>query len=732
MKRENLDDIKKLFGEETELPAELSKENVTKKLALISVKKKSKIKTFSKYAAAAAAVVIIAIGAVSVGGLERKVNFEAVEQKNDEQSICYAPIDIGIKPNKISRFSDDKDLENYFTNIAKENNGSVYYDFIHFLSGAKTENSEAVVQEIADENKNEAGIYINSDGYREPGSSAAHGETNTQVKGVDEADIIKNDGRYLYIISDDSLLTIVDTQTMDAVFSKKVESNEKDKVLTANEIYLKDNTLVVAATEYEENKEEKKENYREFSDVVYPYYISNCKTVNIIFDVKDKGNPKELRRFTQDGLINSSRMIGSVLYTVTNYSVNIDDKSKIKDKCYPTVNGKKSDANEIYVIDKSKKETSYIILSAFNTANTDSEVNSVSVLGCGDKLYCSNNNMYVIENSFNLQTGKDVVNIYSFALDGDKVYYKACGVVPGDVEGQYFIDEYNSYLRIATNDYNYHEDKDISSLYALDMDLNVVGKLENFSDDEQIKSIRFMGDTAYVVTFKNTDPLFAIDMSDLSKMKILGTVKLPGFSEYLHSVGDGLLVGIGYDGDEEDADFSTVKITLFDVSDKMNPKVLDTHVIKNAVSDVNYEPKAFLFYAEENIIGIPISYYDNYGAAGENYQFKLLKIENGKFTDKYNFAHPSTGAYNTLFFRGSYIADKLYTITNLSVAQFDIQSGELIKTLTYANPDVNQPQVYNGVTEAVSGADDKVIVTATTSAAAVSEADTAAKGEIIQ
>lgn len=708
MKKENYDDIKKLFSEETDLPAELSKENMTKKLALVPPKKKRNIKTFSKYIAAAAAVMIVAIGALNInlGGFEKEVNFNDISVKQSAQavdteeeqktgeSIAYAPIDLGIKPNKMSQFSDNKDLENYFLNIERETKGSLYDRIRDNLYGLKSDGAEMeIVDFIASDNEalttaasayyapTQSGVGDASEDFTS--QNTAHTETNTQVKGVDEADIIKNDGRYLYIVSDDSLLTIVDTETMEAVFSKKIESNSKKVVFYANEIYLGGDTLVVVCSEYEENKEVWPGFYNtKYTDSLVYTFVPGSKTVNIVYDVSDKSNPKELRRFTQDGSLNSTRMIGSVLYTVTNYSVNIYGNDNLKDECYPCVDGRKMDASEIYVIDKKGRETAYFILSAFDTANSASEVNSISVLGYSDHLYCSGNMMYVAQNYYDTETRNSVVNIYSFALDGDKVTYKASGAVPGSVYTQYFIDEFGGYLRIATNDYDYNEDEDVSSLYALDAQLNVVGKLENFAVDEQVKSVRFMGDTAYVVTFKNTDPLFAIDLSDPSKLKILGEVKLPGYSEYMHSVGNGLLVGIGYDGDEENANFSTVKITLFDVSDKTNPKVLDTHVIKNASSDVNYEPKAFFFYAEENIIGIPLSYYNDYGVVGENYQFKLLKIENGKFTDKHNFAHPNDNDY-ALFFRGSYIADNLYTITNHSIAQFDIASGELIKTLTY-------------------------------------------------
>lgn len=726
MKNENYDDIKILFSDKTERTDELSKENITNKLKLVSQPNKSKIKAFPKITAVAAAIAIVTVGVFGINGLDKKVNTKPVSNKPAEQSIAYAPIDIGFKANKLSKFESKSDLENYFASLAKESTPSLYDRVTNFFYSANSK--DALSMDTVEENMKEyaapgEGLDVNSVATTVPSINAmtddsvqnsAHAETNTQVKGVEEADIIKNDGRYLYIVSNESLLTIVDTQTMQAVYSQKIEANEKNKTITVDDIYLSNNTLVVTTQEYENQQNEdiimKNGEYR---SVCYAY-MPNCNTVNIIYDVTDKSNPKEVRRFSQSGSLNNTRMVGTVLYSVTNYTVDISSDNKLKENCFPLIDGKKADVENIYILDKEQKSRSYIILSAFDTAKTDSSPNSVCVLGSSDEIYCSANNMYILDNSYSTEKNHEgeIVNIYSFDLDGDKVSFKASGVVPGYTEDQYFADEYNGIFRIATNSYDYDRDVDISSIYALDSELKVVGKLENIAEDEQIKSVRFMGDTAYVVTFKNTDPLFALDLANPSEMKILGEVKLPGFSEYLHSVGDGLLVGIGYNGDEENADWCSVKITLFDVSDKTNPKVLDSHIIKNASTDVNYEAKAFFFYPEENIIGIPLSYYNNVDGRNENYQFKLLKIENGKFTDKHNFAHPSGEDY-TSFFRGSYIGDKLYTISSYTVAEFNIASGEMLRTLTYAEGEeqtdyINGEIIYKGdvvVATTIAGAE---------------------------
>ena len=257
--------------------------------------------------------------------------------------------------------------------------------------------------------------------------------------------------------------------------------------------------------------------------------------------------------------------------------------------------------------------------------------------------------------------------------------------MPGIVENQYCIDQYGDALRITTTDYDYAKDVDISSLYVLNRDLKIIGKLKDIAPDEQVKSTRFMGNTAYVVTFRNTDPLFVIDLTVPEQPVIKGKVKLPGFSTYLHPITDTLLVGIGYDGSETDAIYDSVKLSLFDVSDPAQPKEVDTHVIKSASTSVERDPKAVVYDSERGILGLPFVYerWTPSGNFSDNkFIYKTVTIRDGQFADEQAYIHATNHREWFSLFRGTYIGDKVYTMTNTEVKEFDLASAELLRSVT--------------------------------------------------
>ena len=710
-------DIEKYFEKEASLPESLSKENVVKMLKEKEVKQKSKKHTFRKIVAIAACAAIITTSAVRISNIKKPVVFDdpttvpSVTEPKKEEVKSYEKIDIGVKPVALTKFASEEDLKNYFMNKAKdvsnqrlENLADDMIDGV--INGFAEKSYDAVLDEeyfyVAESDA--LSLQATTGTGTADGSDLKYSETNTQTKGVDEADIIKNDGRYLYIVSEGNTLTIVDTETMTAVFSKELEAKDKEKTFRISQIYLNGNKLIVTGREYKEVKDDKliEEGYGySVYDGVYSYSYEDEKAVSAVYDITDKANPVLFNYVTQDGYLSNSRMIGTVMYMVTTYNVKVYSKEETEKTYAPEVNGAAVTFDSIYVEEGEEDSTSYVVVSAFDTAESGGEVSSASFLGYHNEVYCSRATLYVVNTDWEPENegnpGKQLTNIHAFSLDGTKVQYKGSGAVPGAIDNQYSLDEYGGNLRIATTGYNYNTDEDTSNLYVLDGSLNVIGQLSDIAKDEQIKSVRYMGQYGYVVTFRNTDPLFVIDFSDPTKPEIKGEVKLPGFSEYLHPVGNGLLVGIGYDGDEENANFQSVKISLFDVSDPTKPVEIDTHVIKNASTDVNYDPKAFLYYPEENTIGLPLQYElidSNNQNHGVSYQYKLMSIENGRFTEKLNFAHPNdeSGWYN--FFRGAYIGKTLYTITDLSVAQFDMEKGSRTGFVEFADRDEDMYRYY--------------------------------------
>ena len=264
------------------------------------------------------------------------------------------------------------------------------------------------------------------------------------------------------------------------------------------------------------------------------------------------------------------------------------DGIKITDYCVPEVyageNSCRISAKDICVMSE-VQDSSYVVVSTLDATNHKETFNSTAVLGGGENVYCTTENLYVTSGRFEETiSSKDgavaeifmiddsaiyTTEILKFDISNEKIQYKTKGKVNGTALNQFSVDEYNGYLRIATTTGNFENAK--NNLYVLDEDMVIVGMVEGLAKGETIKSVRFMGDTGYVVTFEQTDPLFVIDLKDPQNPEVLGELKIPGFSNYLHPVTENYLLGIGVNGDDSGAG-DGMKVSLFDVSDKKNPK----------------------------------------------------------------------------------------------------------------------------------------------------------------
>lgn len=695
MKRndENNYTLKDAFASSPDLPESLSKERMVEMLKEKNITPKKKVKILPKIAGLAAVLAITFICINVYHLIPVSLKPAELPEKQEYNEITYPVIENSVKPVTLKKADSNAELKRLMENLLRQNT----YNYIVDLFGNKVTADDAIVenmngmaptmapesavgtaptQSAVNEESSElkGQDFMDSTGSTNDSISEEYGQTNIQVEGIDEADIIKNDGRYLYIVSSgiktDTRLKIVDTETMTLLYDEFIKG-EKDNTLGIREIYVNGDILVANCVESNYDNGE----YVYYDAIYTPGYNPwSSDTVNVIFDISDRKNPKEVRRINQDGRIISTRMNGSVLYTVTSYTVHSED---LDEKYMPTVNGEFIGCDCIYIYDE--RATSYTVLTAVDTKDKNSEVGKVSVLGEGAEVYCTADTLYVGMYEYN--SGETKTNIFAFSLDGVNVAYKASGAVKGQFLNQFCFDEYKDCLRVATNNYDYTTDKDISSIYILNKDLQLIGKLEDLAYDEQIKSVRFMGDTGYVVTFRNTDPLFTLDLSDPTNPKVLGEIKLPGYSAYLHPIGDGYMVGIGYDGDNENAKFNTLKVSVFDVTDPRSPKETDTFVIEEAETDVNFEPKAFISSKTMGFIGIPVKHYSPEGYYSV-LSYKIIKIENGKILSHEGFTHPDENhRYGYGLFRGTFIGEKLYTVNLNTVAEHSLTSGELLRTV---------------------------------------------------
>jgi len=437
-------------------------------------------------------------------------------------------------------------------------------------------------------------------------SAPDYSTTNIQVAGVDEADIVKTDGEYIYLVSGNRTIIVKAYPPEQAQILSEIELEG-----TAVGIFINGDRLVV----FENGMP-----YYPYYDLrlgiveeTYMPYISP-KTSIKVYDVSDRENPRLQRDISSDGQYVSSRMIGDYAYVVINEPVYEQDDELNLPRIYCGGNETEIPATDIYYCDVSDYYYMYTTIMAINTQDDDQEPTYETILlGASSNLYVSLNNIYLTFPVWGTDIlGRDVwdsqkTSIHRIHIEGDEIEYVASGEIPGMVLNQFSMDEYGGYFRVATTT---REGTSRNHVYTLDMALNITGSLTDLAPGETIYSARFMGERGYLVTFKQVDPLFVIDLSDPYNPEELGYLKVTGYSDYLHPYDEDHLIGIGKETTDagEFAWYLGVKISLFDVSDVSNPVEISKYEIGDRGTDspVLWDHKAFLFDRSRNLLVMPV------------------------------------------------------------------------------------------------------------------------------
>jgi len=515
---------------------------------------------------------------------------------------------------------------------------------------------------LADELAVEADLAVNSAPVAEKAKmSEAEGSidystTNVQVEGVDEADVVKTDGKYIYQINNNRVVVIkaYDTVAGNAYSASgmKIESmlNFDDDSFYPQELYVDGDYLVAIGNHYENVQADISVKKRVSYDI-HPFYLQRTTVKAIVFDISDRANIEKLREVEVEGNYVSSRKIDSVLYLVANMYPNIYYLETEPDKIVPSY--RDTAVSDKYIDLKctdiryfpNSKESNFMNIAAFDITSNE-EVNIQTYLGAGENIYASSENLYVSVTNYNyglirplpadvltvepdapvsnkiaaepiasdLPSNRETTTVYKFSLNGTKVTYLNKGDVPGRILNQFSMDEYNGFFRIATtvgDAWGTGDNVSKNNVYILDDTMNITGKIEDIAPGEMIYSVRFMGKRAYVVTFKTVDPLFVIDLEEPSKPKILGALKIPGYSDYLHPYDENHIIGFGKDTVEikGNAYYKGMKIALFDVSDVTNPIQKFSEIIgdRGTESDVLNNHKALLFSKNKNLLAFPVT-----------------------------------------------------------------------------------------------------------------------------
>jgi uncharacterized secreted protein with C-terminal beta-propeller domain len=603
-------------------------------------------------------------------------------------------------------------------------------------------------------------------------TGADYSTTNVQVENVDEPDYLKNDSKYVYIVSQNTL-TIIDAYPAEsAKIILKIALDIESQYI--QNMFLNGERLVIFYN-------------GQSDDEVIPLYdfvprrSYSQVTHALIVDVSDKENPTILKDYSIDGYFTDARMIGDYAYFVTNS--NIDHQYPrlpvILERSVPIL------TPEAFYFDNAEQFSNFNTLTAIDIFG-DTINSETFLMGYSGSIYVSEDNFYLtyqqnmpygfyenssrdrffdvivpllpngiqekikqIQNDSSLSAStkwlkiselmqdsynemdkndkeklfekiKEALNeydkkiqeeanktiIHKISIDEDKIEYVAKGIVPGRLLNQFSMDESGDRFRVATTSEYYSQYQGTvrsNSVHILDDNLNIVGGLDNIAPDESIFSARFMGDRLYLVTFQQIDPFFVIDLSS-DKPKILGELKIPGFSNYLHPYDNEHIIGVGRDTKEIEngrVQQLGIKIALFNVADVKNPKVVDDIVIgdSSTYSEALNNHKAFFFDKKRDILSLPINsdvksldgvssakmIAPEYNRWSGFYVFDLDKTDGLNITGTITHSSEDSRYYGMGNARTFYINDVLYTASDEYLKMNNFEDLKEINSIKFEN-----------------------------------------------
>ena len=580
-------------------------------------------------------------------------------------------------------------------------------------------NATSTVNIVEETNTSMDSISPNISGSMEQGikdtetSSKDYSTTNIQVENVDEADIIKTDGDYIYSISEDNVI-ITDVKNPEEI--QIVAKLQLKNGSIPEDLMLYQNKLVVISTDNNNSG------------------YNNNNTIVSIYDITNKETPRIIKYYELYEPYYTSRCIDNKLYVIASGHLRKEDNKMIT---YYTEDYEQKEIGFDHIqYLKDLKTNQQTLISMVDLNKPEEDVHINSYLMDISNAYISENNIYLLDQEFENNIVAPISSLFGWwgalgpnkymeenfgeygtytkifkfnILENGAVQYANRTKVKGKTINQYSIDEYEGNLRVALYD------NDGSKIIIFDQNLNEIGRTPNLAKRENMYSSRFMGDKAYLVTYKTMDPLYVIDLSNATKPKVLGELKIPGYSTYLHPYDENHLIGIGMETEETvNRDYSGkvisttakivgMKMALFDVSDVNNPIQISSVVIGDSrtSSAILTNPKALLFSKAKELIAIPVNNYqtdfeisnnsNNYDSIIDSYiNYNKPYISEGyavygiklkgmiEHEKEENYSYSSYYRNTTNLLRGLYIDQNLYTVSENQIKVNDLETLKLL------------------------------------------------------
>lgn len=608
MEKEKLIEKIKYSARNEKTPETLMPENVIEKLP--EKEKKRPFGQVYKWGTVAAAVLVVIIGVVLAGNyLGSRVDkidtsiapAESMDISGSEQKSVALPDAAAGVPESAEEIQEEGQEALNGVLAQAGSYEEIYEKLKNNHDTQKSDESDGATESTGEE----------SGGF-ESDSGAGYSGTNIQEMGVDEGDIVKTDGAYIYILKNDAAVQILRAEGAQVENVSLIETLSGGSE-TARDMYVSGDRLVLISARSQADIT----NAAEDVSMVQ----TSQETVIYTYDISDRTNPKKMGAVTQEGEYAGSRLVDGYLYTYTQcykYSdFRLDSVSGREDALIPSVDGSMLEPGQIY-IPKDVDYSSYLVFSSVNLEKPGQVCDKKAVISMSQTFYVSTGSIYMTGNG-----NQGSTTIVKLDFEKGTILPSAAGVVRGYLNDNFSMSEYEGYLRVATT--SFEESGSLNHLYVLDENMNIAGRIENLAKGETIRSVRFLENTGYFVTYRNIDPLFSIDLSEPENPKILGELKITGFSEYLHFYGENRLFGLGYESDPETGEVTGLKLSMYDISDPKNVRELHKAILDLDGSTALTNYRALLIEPERNVIGF----------AGEKWNFSEEEGVNLSYTCDY-------------------------------------------------------------------------------------------------
>jgi len=566
--------------------------------------------------------------------------------------------------------------ENAYENVRDYN----YVDGIVFETAEEEMVMSDDVKYSSDSAVSESAPTSQKEIYNLASDKLEYSTTNLQMAGVDESDIVKTNGSHIFIVKDGVVQVV------------KIENGEMKKIGTISpemesfsdsvlEMYVDNDKLILIVQQlkdemYTMNVSDSTGGYLPLEDDVaglYKNYVVDYAlnfdmfyhTALYTYDISNPANAKMIGSVQQDGVYVTSRKIDDMIYLFTKENIAVDkgvmpiEEEELAD-LLPQVNGEAISYDCIYLPEHGYQG---LVVSSVSMDNPDEIVDNTLIMNDFVEIYVSSNAMYL----YNADYSGNMVHtqIAKFGLNKGRISAIAAATVPGTVQDTFAINEYENNLRVLTSAWDSAYTERMNQFYILDKNLKPAGKIENIAPGEEIYAARYFGDLAYFITYRNIDPLFAADLSDIYNPKILGELKITGYSEYLHMWGEDKLMGIGYETDEDTGSRKGIKLVMFDISNPSELSIIDTVVIKNAdYSPALFNYKAVLADANTNMIGFVTANYSE-----DELEYRMYSFSDGKFKEK--LVLPKDNIKYKESYRGLWAGNYFYVVSPIEIESFD-------------------------------------------------------------